>query len=205
LTLAFLAFFGTLKKRYMAYIICGLLLIRGYYWAFLLGVILSDVYVNKPEIFQTLKKYSAGLAGPILLLIGLFLGAYPLGKNIDGTVYKFLGNDNGVFWHVLGAFLVTASAFAWKGLSNCLSKTWLMFIAKISFSIYLLHALVLGSFSSYLFLRLKDGMPYISAVLVSFGAAIPIIFIAAWLLTKYVDIPGIRLSQWIYEKINKIS
>ncbi len=201
LTLAFLAFFGTLKKRYIAYIICGLLLITGYYWAFLLGIILSDIYINKPVVFQTLKKYFAGLAGPVLFLIGLFLGAYPLGKNVDGTIYGFLGNGTGVFWHVFGAFLVIGSTFIWQGLTNFLSKAWLMFISKISFSIYLIHALVLGSFASYLFLQISPRLPYLESVLISFAASLPIIFISGWLTTKYIDEKGIVFSKWIYGKI----
>lgn len=200
-----LALTGKLKLRWIIYILAGAILLNTYYFGFILGMALSDIYANREIWLKKISKWYIALA---LLALGLFLGTYPFGKDVSLTVYKFLNwgifANYGQLWHIVGAFFVIVSAFIWAPILNFLSRKIFTFLGNISFSVYLLHALVLGSFSSFLFLKLSPYLSYGPDFALTFLISIPIIFGAACLMYKYVDLSGIKFSQWIYEKIKNL-
>ena len=78
---------------------------------------------------------------------------------------------------------------------------WLFrFLGYISFSLYLLHPLILGSFSSWAYLSL--------AAPIGFNKSLPLVFIlttivcmsASWIMTKFIDDPGVKLSKYVYDR-----
>jgi len=75
-----------------------------------------------------------------------------------------------------------------------------LFLGEISFTMYLLHFLILGTFSSFLFLKLQTMMGYVQAVALTFVLSIPVIFAAAYVMYRYIDKNTMKLSQFIYEK-----
>ena len=82
--------------------------------------------------------------------------------------------------------------FSWK---------YFLFLGDISFTMYLLHFVIMGTFSSFVFLRLQPIMSYPSAVLGSFLLSVPVIFGVAYLAHIHIDRKSVAFSQFFYEKI----
>lgn len=90
-------------------------------------------------------------------------------------------------------------------LQKMLSLKPFEFIGRISFSMYLLHLILIGSLSSYIFILLIDHVSYSVAVMISFVSTVPILLILSHFMYKYVDKQGIKLANSIYNRFFKDS
>ena len=126
-----------------------------------------------------------------LLLLGLFFGAF----QYENAIYNFLPSvqswDQRYFYNTLGAILVTAPIIHGYA-SGFFQSRLLQFLGTISFPLYLLHFLVLCSFSCWLYLLLPDNslmlfLNFLFYLLVAISISI--------LFEKYVDQPAIRISH----------
>ena len=77
-----------------------------------------------------------------------------------------------------------------------------MFLGKISFSIYLIHVVIIGSFSSYIFIKIYEQL---NRYLISFGItviiSIPLILLLSYVFEKYIVENTNKISKKIEEKI----
>lgn len=207
LVFTFVLIFGKLKNRYIFYIVALLIFKDTHYAAFILGMGLSDLFYNKNKIFSIIKNK---LFQIIVLIISLFLGSYPVVVDVNMSVYKyitfdFLGGRTGSMTkaHILGAFLLLFIILSSTGLQKFFSSKILLFLGKISFSMYLMHFMILFSFSSYLFIKLAKYLPYHINFLITFSISLMFILLVSVLFVKYIDEKGIKLSQHMYEKVFK--
>ncbi|MCB2408970.1 acyltransferase family protein [Hymenobacter lucidus] len=204
---ALLALFGAVRHRTAVYVVALLLLswseLNFYYAGFILGV-----WINDRRHHGALFKTAPGLwVGILLLLAAVFFGSYPTAEliRVDDTIYGFLqpdwlGNERAIqLWHLMGAALLLLGVFALPGLQRILSSRWLRGLGMVSFSLYLLHFLVLGSFSSVVFLALQARFSYGLSVLLTVLATLPVLGLVSWAMYRLVDLPGIRLAQWLYD------
>lgn len=200
LVFSFLSLFGTIKKRYVFYLVLITFFYNTYFLAFILGLLLCDLNLNKhinsfkPIIF-------------IFLIIGLFLGSYPYGKT-ENTIYnflnvKFLILNYRTFYHIIGAFFIMISVLNSSILKNILSSKLFVFLGKISFSLYLTHFLILTSFSFLLFDKLINVYSYKLSFIISFSMSIPVTFLVSYIMYKYIDTKALFLSKFIYMKFFK--
>ncbi|MCB2377362.1 acyltransferase [Hymenobacter sp. BT635] len=202
---ALLAFFGAVRHRGVVYGVAILFLslseLNFYYAGFILGLGLNDWRHHAP------RKLPAGRwVGIGLLLLAVFLGSYPTADviRVEDTMYSFLqpnwlGNERAIqLWHLLGAALLLLAVFALPGLQRFLSTRWLRGLGAVSFSLYLLHFLVLGSFSSSVFLSLQPQLGYHASVGLTVLASLPVLGLVSYAMYRLVDLPGIRLAQWLY-------
>ncbi len=203
LIFAFLALFGKMRNRYLAYIMVGIYFFNTYYVTFLLGMLLSDIMVNRSEITQKLGKNKVLFL--VLLCLGLFLGSYPSGRGTEGTIYSFLNvsffDDPSISWHMWGAFLVIAALMHLEKIQKALSLKYFLFLGNISFSMYLLHFIILGSFSSLIFLQLHSFLSYGTAFLITFFLSVGLIFLVSHVVYVYVDTRAVQLSKLLYERV----
>ncbi len=196
----FAMFFRGMKNRWIIYLALAAALWNSYYLAFVLGVLLSDLYSQYGEKFRINSK----LLLTELLLIGLFLGSYNYIGNHSYNLYTrllpWLGSiDNStIFYHVSGAFLLMVALLCSETLKNLFGGRIPMFLGKISFAMYAFHEVVILSFSCFLFLVLSKIFMYNEAVLITLAVSLPVIIAIAYLGYRYVDQPGIRLSRGIY-------
>jgi peptidoglycan/LPS O-acetylase OafA/YrhL len=80
----FLGLFGKLARRWVFYLAFGLILLKTPYLAFLLGMAICDVWVNRPD----LKQLLTARVSTILLVAGLLLGSWHVGwLNLYNPVY----------------------------------------------------------------------------------------------------------------------
>ena len=205
LILGFLALFGKMKYRYFFYAAAAIVLFQTYYLAFILGMLLSDLKVNKDAWLS--KIDSTKIIRIILVILGLVFGAFPSGRSVDGSMYAylhFMDHDLLPMWyHIAGAFLIMTVLLDSFRLQKIFSWQPFLWLGKVSFSMYLLHFIVLGSFSSFLFTKLFPMMSYPAAVITTFIVSLPVILLAAYFSTMYVEVGALNLSQAVYEKIFK--
>ncbi|WP_427137213.1 acyltransferase family protein [Psychrobacillus psychrodurans] len=207
LVFAMALLFGQLRNRYILYIILIWFFIDTYYVAFIFGMVLSDLYNNKTVVFVFIKNKTIKL---MLLLCGLFFGSFPTVIATDKNIYSyltfdFLGGRHGsmTIFHLIGATIIIFVVLSSKNFKKIFSHRTLLFLGEISFSMYLLHFIILFSFSGYLSIKLSRFLPYHINFILTFACSITIILIISKIFAKFVDQKGISFSKVIYEKIFK--
>ena len=204
LVFAMALFFGSLRARWTFYLAAVVLFLNTYYLAFIIGMGLADVFNGKTSIFKTSNKVILS----IVLASGLFLGSYPVGTVTADSLYAFL--DNGFFqtpkyaYHILGAGMLMYVLLNSQRLQKIFSSPVLVFLGKISYSLYLVHFLVISTLTCALFLVLHPVLPYGAAVLISCVLSVLVIIPLSYLFYRYVDMRGIKLSKVFYNQLASI-
>jgi peptidoglycan/LPS O-acetylase OafA/YrhL len=204
LVFAMALFFGSLRARWTFYLAAVVLFLNTYYLAFIIGMGLADVFNGKTSIFKTSNKVILS----IVLASGLFLGSYPVGTVTADSLYAFL--DNGFFqtpkyaYHILGAGMLMYVLLNSQRMQKIFSSQVLTFLGKISYSLYLVHFLVISTLTCALFLVLHPVLPYGAAVLISCVLSVLVIIPLSYLFYRYVDMRGIKLSKVFYNQLASI-
>ena len=201
----FVYVFRNSPKRYFFYALGIALFLRQHYLAFILGMLLSDLSARKESWFHKSSNQALFIA---LLAIGLFLGSYPDEISVKGTVYAFLDLEPWVRtrqYHILGAALVMTALLKLPWLQSLLSRKPLVLLGKLSFSLYLLHTIIMGSLGNHLFAFFTQHVSYLAAFVMTFSITLPIIFMASYLAYQYVDAPSVQVSQWAYDRVLAIT
>jgi peptidoglycan/LPS O-acetylase OafA/YrhL len=194
---AVLLLFGRLRNRWAVYAVLGLLLWQTYYLAFLLGVVICDGWFAGGAVVSGRLPLRRAVWIP-LLAASLLLGSFPT-TGPGGTMFErwpFVP----VQAHTAAAFGIIVAIMSSGLLKRLLEWRPVLFLGRISFPLYLLHFLVLGSYTSYLFVTLSGHMSLKAAMLVTLGPTFAVMGSAAYLYAKFVDEPAIRLSGRIYER-----
>ncbi len=201
LVFGFLALFGKLRHRWIAYLVLAVVSWDSYYLAFVLGIALCD--------FSATGWSPKALAWPAVVMLtvgGLWLGAAPI-PGPTKTMYSGLGwpgSDPQVvfaFIHIIGAFMLLTAVIYSPALKTLFSSRPLRWLGRVSFSMYLLHVLVLGSFASYTFAILKASHGYLFSMVWTGLAYLVIVLILSDIYTRYVDEPAIRFASYMQRKI----
>jgi peptidoglycan/LPS O-acetylase OafA/YrhL len=167
--------------------------------AFIFGISLN--YIEKVK-FESNKFLSNGFAA-LLLLVSLLLGSFPTTTEIRGTIFEnmpqWLYAYN--FWfHTIGAILLVLAFVVSSWLQYFISLRLFRFMGYISFSFYLLHPVIIFTFSSALFLSVFGYLGYNAGVAVVFLCTLALCLLLSYFMTKYVDEPGNRFAKYVYER-----
>jgi peptidoglycan/LPS O-acetylase OafA/YrhL len=196
--------FGSLKNRWTFYLAAAVLFLNSYYLAFVIGMALADTFNSKTPVLQIFKTGNK-IVLFIILVSGLFIGSYPISPLTNDSLYMFL--NNGFFetpkvtYHIIGAGMVMYALLNSQGLQNVFSSPVPVFLGKISYSLYLIHFLVISSFTCALFLVLYPVLSYGAAVLISCGLSLLLIIPLSYLFYKYIDMAGVELSKVFYNRL----
>jgi peptidoglycan/LPS O-acetylase OafA/YrhL len=196
--------FGSLKNRWTFYLAAAVLFLNSYYLAFVIGMALADTFNSKTPVLQIFKTGNK-IVLFIILVSGLFIGSYPISPLTNDSLYMFL--NNGFFetpkvtYHIIGAGMVMYTLLNSQGLQNVFSSPVPVFLGKISYSLYLIHFLVISSFTCALFLVLYPVLSYGAAVLISCGLSLLLIIPLSYLFYKYIDMAGVELSKVFYNRL----
>lgn len=192
------------SKRWMLYLIASVGLINTYFCGFIIGAALADLYANKHAIYDRIQ-YVSRVYRWALLVVALAICAYPVAGDL-GT--------NGKYWSMLTLFdsnLVTSRsimeliaatiiiflALSWLQLKNLLEKKPLLWLGKISYSLYATHFMLLFSLSSRLMIALVHYFSYNLAAMLTGVISLPIMLGLAYLLHKYIEIPSIAIANQV--------
>lgn len=183
LTYAFLALFGTLKKRTVMYFALFLVtFIAPAYTAFLAGIVAADIMNTRRT---SPHRESLGL---FFVVLGLVIGNFPevlLPSRLP--ILSVYG---------IGAFFLLAGCVQSGIVQKLLSTRWLTYAGKITFALILIHFPILMSFSAWLFMYVRDkNLPLPAQHAITLVATIPFVLLAAILFEKYVARNALKLSH----------
>lgn len=131
----------------------------------------------------------------IIFIIGFYLGAF----QFESIAYDFLPNVNfsggdiwerKTFYNTLGAIFITFSVSQGLG-SKIFESRLFQFLGKISFSIYLIHCVVLCSLASFMYIHFPQTKLFLAANFVVYILACFAVSIA---FEKVVDQRAIKIS-----------
>ena len=143
---------------------------------------------------QPLKNYSA----VIMLLIGLYFAGAHNTSNAYSWIHHILGDATYDYCNFIAGVLIVYSILMNPLLSKRLDHPVLVWLGKLSFSIYLLHLLMLYLICIPLFnLFLGWQWNYSLSVIVSAIAAILMTLWVAQGYSRYVDQFAIKVSNWL--------
>jgi peptidoglycan/LPS O-acetylase OafA/YrhL len=209
LVYAFYALFARASSRLRIFIYIGLIIIfsKSYLLAVILGMILFDMDAN--NVSRNVNK----IILLIMLLSGICLGSlirfdFPFYtilnidfmKNYFGGLFYLL-----IFYYIIGAFLLF---FALSRLSfsiKVFSSKVAVYIGKISFSIYLLHFIVIFSLSSYIFVWLKNDINASNELsfIVTSVVTIVVTILLSHIFHHYIELKSINWSQSLYNLFSR--
>ncbi len=204
LVFGLLLFFGRQKARWWIYGLLTLICLWRYplFLAFVLGLVLCEAHLQNRLSWLR----SPGMQGLLLALV-LYLAAiptHPFSFYTETPAYAWVGQlgwlpiENRRWLVLVVAATTLIGVLLYQGrLQKLLESPPILFLGRISFSLYLIHLAVLYSVGAPLFLWLvvAGGLSRFGAVLVIFAICIPACLGAAWLLARWVDEPAIRLSR----------
>lgn len=171
---------------------------NNFYAAFVGGALLSRIFVVRRALIPAI--FNQKLLLLVVCLIGLFLCSYPFHTKVNETMYRYITfsfMNNYEVYHVIGSIMLLFALLQSQTAMKLLSGKPLVYIGKISFSFYLLHFIILCSFSCYLFKLFYPSYTYASSVALAFLCSLPVIILTAVLYQKYIDRSGILLSEKI--------
>lgn len=197
LVFAFLALTHKTRNRglaltaLLAYFVC---FEQYYYTAFLLGIALHFT-----KHWELRSAFWRTVLSTLLLIISLTLGASPngLGRLLSPA---WTTPNLVIVAHVLGSVGLIVSVLMSPRMQRFFSTRLARFLGYISFCLYLLHALVIGSFSSFVLLKLYPQLGYMRALGVDFVATVILTVGAAYIMTRWVDDKGVQLSRYVYRR-----
>ncbi len=103
-------------------------------------------------------------------------------------------------YNAIGAGLIILAIHYSPGAQKILTKTMLLWLGKISFSLYLTHFIVLMTIGTSLGSLIGTGLTSIETALIGV-AVIPCSFVVAAAFQKLVDAPSIKLASACKEKL----
>ena len=203
----FQALFGRSPRRWVVYAVMALVFMRSFYLAFVIGMVLSDMrYSPWGEPYRRFLQERPWFC-LLLFAGGAFFGTYflngqtPWSRWLDFWVLQAMGVDLFTFYHVIGAGMLFACCLYHKGLQRILSWRPLLFVGRVSFSLYLLHFLLLCSLGCHVFLWLQGrGLPYFGSVLGVAAVLVPVALLAAWALTVCLDEPAMKAVKRLQKR-----
>ncbi len=197
---------GNFKYRLPSFIVITLALffkgrVLSYCSGLMIGVVVADLIKHHHLV---IKLQAKSIYSWVLFVAFVFFASYPHYsdyQSLQGTIYGFLPPDSemGVY-PLIGAFSLFLLIMINDRLKDFLQHPVFQFLGKISYALYAIHFLVLGSVSSWIFLWLTPHLPYGLCFLLVLLMSAPIIIFASIWMTKYVDEPSIQAATYVSQR-----
>jgi len=190
LVYGFLLFFGDRWDRLLAYIAGFLLFKDGYMINFLAGVALCDLRNNMN--YRLPEPVCIGITA-----VGLWMAAFTY--DVNGLL-SIIGLHTGIQYPDLafGAIFVLAGVVFSTILQKLLSNKFLVWMGRMSFSVYVIHMIIMCSYSCIVFSQLNQFFSYNIAAIVSIVSTIILVYLVAPYFYEMFDLGGQRLSNALY-------
>ena len=167
----------------------------GYSGTISLGTSLGLVSFYAGYLIYTKGSLSSSNRGPILLLLGCYLGGMHNTSNAYSFIYDVLGENAYEICNFLSGFLIVYSVTTSRRLSRFFSNDFGNLIGKLSFSVYLLHLPMIASVGVLFFnFGFEQSNNYLASALFASIGSIVLTFCLAYFFYKAIDQQAIKLS-----------
>ncbi len=165
-----------------------------YFLGFLLGINISFLYTNK--IFN-LNSFGRSA----LLVFGLLLGCN-LDLIFNFKVQYLTVSTFTITLNLIGASMIIIAILSSKKMQNILNNKILLYLGKISFSLYLIHPLVIGTIVSRLYLYLNNSFSYDFTYITVMIISLILSLLLGDIIYRFIDKPSIKFAEIIYKIFN---
>jgi peptidoglycan/LPS O-acetylase OafA/YrhL len=204
LVFALLIFAPRRWMRITAYVVLAWLLRESYLLAFVGGMAICEAWTacgDRPRRWSILFL-------PVGLY-GLLLGSYPIPSTTTPAFFGRITPDifgatplqESIGAHVLGSILVLVTLVAVLPVRRPFQTPVAVFLGRISFALYILHFIVLGSLGAALLLALDGFLPYTVSALLVFAVVVAASIAVSWAFTVLIDEPVIAATGEGYRKL----
>lgn len=147
------------KWRWLIYGMLAVLLIRTDFFSIFLGYVLCDFMHTGWKLRE--KLCGCRPLNWILLAVGLYFMCYPsAGFGYEGTIWGILPFVFVNYYHILGVLCFVFAVLNLKAVQRFFSLGVFQYLGRISYSLYLIHFLVIATFGSWFFLQFQGVLGY---------------------------------------------
>jgi len=164
--------------------------------AFILGTFIGWISIYWQKLFNP-------YLGACALVLGILLGGYPSGV-VPENFYRYIDFMSYVDWHILGAAATVFGLFCCKFIQKILCSRIFIWLGKISYSVYLIHILILFSFTTSLYRLLSLYMGYHMAVAISFVASTAVLIATSHIYQKYAEKGYVQLQKEMFKLMENL-
>ncbi|WP_353622015.1 acyltransferase [Acinetobacter sp. 226-4] len=154
-------------------------------------------------IFYLYGKKINLLTATLMLSIGLYLAGIHNTSYSYQWIYKVLGEKSYILITIASAPFIVYSILMNEQVSNLLDKKPLVFLGKLSFSIYLLHLLVIYLFAMPLYNFLLEDLGFLISSLIASILTILVSILVSIPYSNYIDDLSIKVGKMIEKKLIK--
>ena len=195
LVFAFLLLFSQSKLRWLAYLALVVGTFGTWYLAFIVGVMIADAHH-----LGWLEKLRHWYVTAPMAIIAVFLGIFP--KNHRGTLYEvldlsFFNVSERIVYMTLSATLIMLVVLLSEPVSRLLRMRFLSTLGKYTFSLYLMHLIVIYTVTTSVVILTHERLGYNWSVLLAFLVSVPAFWIVSYLFERYIDAPSIRFARYV--------
>lgn len=191
--------------RFRTLILCGCLigLFSTFYAGFIWGMLLADA--KKQGFFNPLSK-QLQRAG---LVAGVLLAAYPyyavkatMSSLATPNTFLTAANNHA---SMLSAVAIMTLVLCSPLLQAGLQRRFLIWLGEMSYALYAIHLLIIGSALAYIQTSTPRELGYGYASLVNAGVYLTTLVILSWLITKVIDAPAVSLANRVDRKARQLA
>jgi peptidoglycan/LPS O-acetylase OafA/YrhL len=186
------------------WLLVQLFLIQSYYSAaFTFGMLICYGEVNSPKFSSFFSK---GIVKLLALLVGIYFASYPFigyEKSTETGFYSlisFFEKYPHIISYLFGDLLLFCFLLRSETMKNILTRKIFLFFGNISFMLYLLHLLIIFSFSPWLYHALSTQMSRSANLLITGSASFLLITILSQVFYQLLDKPILTYCNIYFKK-----
>ncbi len=190
-------------KRWLLYGIAAVALVSTYFVGFVIGLILADIYATKPDWYKKVRDtsvwYKVGLLALAFCIAG-FPGHPPESAGNYWSMLIMVQENMSLsrtLLQVIAGAIIIVLALSWVRLRSLLEIKPLLWLGKISFTLYAIHYIFIYSFTCQLFLIFIKHYSYNISTILSLAVSLVIMMVIAEILHRYVELPSINVANKI--------
>lgn len=152
-------FVSGLKFRWLIYGVLAVVLLRTDFLGIFLGYVLCDFMHTDWDWREKL----CGMSGFnwLVFAVGLYFMCYPsAGFGYEGTIWGILPMVFVNYYHIFGVLCFVFAVLNLEPVQKFFSRKVFQYLGRISYSLYLIHFLVIATFGAWFFLQFETVLGY---------------------------------------------
>ena len=193
------ALVGGKKYRWIVYAVVAVVLLRTDFLGIFLGYVLCDFMHtawNWKEWICSCKWINW-----LLFVVGLYFMCYPsAGYGYEGTLWGILPFVFVNYYHIFGVLCFVFAVLNLQPVQWFLSRKVFLYMGRISYSLYLIHFLVIATFGAWFLLAVEPVLGYNLTCVLNLILISAITVGLSELSVRYVEPLSGKLTAWLERK-----
>ncbi len=187
--------------RWLGYFALLLFTIRSYFGAMVLGTVLAEFSSIMDNRLTNSGTSNVSLAldrsALVVFFVGLYLGLFPQFGSPHATTFllRSIQGVGIVALHSIGALAVVGGLRYSCRLREFFSRDFFKELGRTSFGVYLIHAIVLGSLTCWMFLYAWPRFGYGTSIVLACIPSFVLIYFLGKVFATYIDEPSVKISK----------